>query len=77
MASALHGLQDVENKLMKQDAEIDKLNIREAIKKLKEHNIDFKDLSDIRELRLRLKQKLLCKTTRKEVGGVLLIHIFI
>jgi len=68
MASAFHGLQDVDNELMKQDAEIEKLTFAAAAKKLKEHNIDLKGKTKKHELRRELKLRLLCKTTRKEVG---------
>ena len=68
MASAFHGFQGVDNDLMKQDAEIEKLTLGNAIKKCREHNIDYRGKSDINELRRELKLKLLCKTTRKEVG---------
>jgi len=69
MASAFHGFQGVDNELMKQDAEIEKLTLGNAIRKCREHNIDCRDISGINELRMKLKLKLLCKTTRKEVGG--------
>jgi len=72
MASAFHGFQDVDNELMKQDAEIEKLTFGEAIKKCREHNIDFKGKKNVNELRRELKLQLLCQTTRKEVGGFLL-----
>jgi len=68
MASAFHGFKDSDNELMKQDAEIEKLTLGGAMKKCREHNIDLKDKSDVCELQRELKLKLLCKTTRKEVG---------
>jgi len=67
MASAFYGLQDEDDELMKQDAEIEKLTFGDALKKLEEHNIDFTGKESKIELRRELKLKLLCKTTRKEV----------
>jgi len=57
MASAFHGFQDVDNELMKQDAEIEQLTFGEALKKCREHNIDKKKIRHVNECRRELKIK--------------------